>query len=104
MTGAGAEQRTLRRARVRPERVRLRRPVQITERPGEAVEMVLGAVVIIARAKWPVHADQGPPRGRGIPAGGVAPPANTPGILGRRALPSGRRAPRSGPSSPWTGH
>ena len=34
------------------------------------------------------------PRGRGIPAGGVAPPSHTPGILSRRALPSGRRAPR----------
>ena len=31
--------------------------------------------------------------GRGIPPGGVAPPSNTPGILGRRALPAGRRAP-----------
>src|SRR6267154_1806761 len=30
--------------------------------------------------------------GRCIPAGGVAPPSNTPGILGRRALPSGRLA------------
>jgi hypothetical protein len=41
---------------------------------------------------------------RGIPAGCVAPLSNTPGILGRRALPSGRRAPRSGPSSAWTDH
>ena len=30
--------------------------------------------------------------GRCIPAGGVAPPSNTPGILGRRALPAGRLA------------
>src|SRR5262245_2063318 len=30
--------------------------------------------------------------GRCIPAGGVAPRSNTPGILGRRALPSGRLA------------
>ena len=30
--------------------------------------------------------------GRGIPAGGVAPPSNTPGIIGRRALPPGRLA------------
>src|SRR5256712_9810004 len=30
--------------------------------------------------------------GRCIPAGYVAPPSNTPGILGRRALPSGRLA------------
>src|SRR5437773_11414247 len=37
-------------------------------------------------------------------AGGVAPPSNTLGILGRRALPSGRRAPRSGPCSACTGH
>src|SRR5438034_6694907 len=29
---------------------------------------------------------------RCIPAGGVAPPSNTPGILGRRALPAGRLA------------
>jgi hypothetical protein len=50
MACAGSGQRTLRRAAVRPEGIRLRRPVQITERPGEAVEMVLGAVVIIARA------------------------------------------------------
>ena len=35
------------------------------------------------------------PFGRGIPAGGVAPRSNTPGILARRALPSGRRAPKS---------
>ena len=33
-------------------------------------------------------------RGRGIPAGCVTPPSHTPGMLGRRALPSGRRAPR----------
>jgi hypothetical protein len=32
---------------------------------------------------------------RGIPAGGVAPPSNTRGILSRRALPSGRRAPKA---------
>src|SRR5437870_8977564 len=30
--------------------------------------------------------------GRCIPAGCVAPPSNTPGILGRRALPAGRLA------------
>jgi len=29
---------------------------------------------------------------RCIPAGGVAPPSNTPGILSRRALPAGRLA------------
>src|SRR5712692_1518456 len=29
---------------------------------------------------------------RCIPPGGVAPPSNTPGILGRRALPAGRIA------------
>ena len=43
---------------------------------------------------------QGAPAGRGIPAGGVAPPSNTPGILGRRALPAGRRAPESTPVQP----
>ena len=47
----------------------------------------------------PVPGEKGPPRGRGIPVGRVAPPANTSSILGRRALPPGRRAPRSGPSS-----
>ena len=52
----------------------------------------------------PVSADQVVPSGRGIPAGGVAPPSNTPGILGRRALPSGRRAPESSPDSADTGH
>ena len=31
----------------------------------------------------------------GIPSGGVAPPANIPDILGRRALPDGRRAPEN---------
>jgi hypothetical protein len=31
--------------------------------------------------------------GRGIPAGGVAPPSHMVYMLGRRALPSGRRAP-----------
>jgi hypothetical protein len=50
MAGAGSGQRTRRRATVRPEGIRLRRPVQITDGPGEAVEMVLGAVVIIANA------------------------------------------------------
>ena len=33
--------------------------------------------------------------GRGIPPGGVAPPSNIPDILGRRALPVGRRAPEN---------
>ena len=42
--------------------------------------------------------------GRGIPAGGVAPPSHTPGMLGRRALPSGRRAPKSTTDSADTGH
>src|SRR6267142_3008530 len=40
----------------------------------------------------------------GVTDGDTGTPSNTPGILGRRALPSGRRAPRSGPCSPWTGH
>jgi hypothetical protein len=31
--------------------------------------------------------------GQGIPAGGVAPPSHMSNLLGRRALPSGRRAP-----------
>jgi hypothetical protein len=47
---AGPGQHTLRRTAVRPEGIRLRRPVQIAERLGEAVEMVLGAVVIVANA------------------------------------------------------
>ena len=46
-------------------------------------------VTLVAR-----YADQGPPRGRGIPAGGVAPPSNTPVLSVVAALPSGRRAPR----------
>src|SRR5207247_1955939 len=54
--------------------------------------------------QWPVLADQGPPRGRGIPAGCVARRSNIPDILAPRALPSGRRAPRSGPRSARTGH
>jgi len=35
--------------------------------------------------------------GRGIPSGGVAPPSDIPDILGRRALPAGRRAPENLP-------
>ena len=42
--------------------------------------------------------------GRGIPAGGVAPPSDIPDILGRRALPSGRRAPGLMPRSTRSGH
>ena len=33
--------------------------------------------------------------GRAIPPGGFAPPLHTPGMLGRRALPRGRRAPEN---------
>jgi arylsulfatase A-like enzyme/Flp pilus assembly protein TadD len=33
--------------------------------------------------------------GRGIPSGSIAPPSNIPDILGRRALPDGRRAPEN---------
>jgi len=43
-------------------------------------------------------------RGRGIPAGGVAPPSNTLSIFGRRALPAGRRAPRLMPRITVPGH
>src|SRR5688500_3419210 len=35
-----------RRAAIPPERVRLLRPVEITRRPGEAVEVVLGGLVV----------------------------------------------------------
>src|SRR5262245_52848787 len=42
--------------------------------------------------------------GRGILAGCVAPPSDTPDILGRRALPSGRRAPGLMPRSTRSGH
>ena len=42
--------------------------------------------------------------GGGIPAGGVAPPSNALSILGRRALPSGRRAPEFGIRSADIGH
>src|SRR5260370_102091 len=37
-----------------------------------------GATVGPGSLSWPVHADQGPPRGPGIPAGCVAPPSNNP--------------------------
>ena len=39
-----------------------------------------------------------------MPAGGVAPPSNTPGMLGRRALPARRRAPKSSTAPADTGH
>src|ERR1700730_6620216 len=42
---------------------------------------------IAARGESPTAFGQ-----RCIPPGGVAPPSNTPGILGRRALPAGRIA------------
>ena len=42
--------------------------------------------------------------GRGIPPGGVAPPSNTPSILGRLALPFGRRAPKLVARIPDSGH
>ena len=42
--------------------------------------------------------------GRGIPTGGVAPPSQTPSLLGRRALPFGRRAPGPMPRITMPGH
>ena len=54
--------------------------------------------------QWPGSAERLPASGRGIPAGGVAPPLHTPGMLGRRAWPSGRRAPESGTCSADPGH
>src|SRR5207249_6546050 len=45
----------LRRIDKEPERVGLRRPIEIAERPGEAVEMVLGAVVIPVDRVEPAH-------------------------------------------------
>jgi hypothetical protein len=59
------------------------------------------AVAILVGLSFALQAQQGPAaRGeslaafdaRCIPAGCVAPPLNTPGILGRRALPAGRLA------------
>src|SRR6188508_2700969 len=47
------------------------------------------------RCEWPVRVICNAAFGRGIPAGIVAPPSNTPGMLSRRASPSGRRAPKS---------
>jgi outer membrane protein len=67
-----------------------------------AVAFVAHAAV--AQVPWPVSVDQGPASGRGIPAGCVAPPSHVPDMLGRRALPSGRRAPESNPCSTDTGH
>ncbi len=57
-----------------------------------------------AADEWPVPAEAVPLSGRGIPAGCVAPSSNTASILGRRALPSGRRAPEIGTASAGTGH
>ena len=48
---------------------------------------LLLALVLAARGESLTAFD-----GRCIPAGGVAPHSNTPGILGRRALPAGRLA------------
>jgi hypothetical protein len=48
---------------------------------------VTGAVGLAARGESLAAFD-----GRCIPGGCVAPPSNTPGILGRRALPAGRLA------------
>jgi hypothetical protein len=45
-------------------------------------------VILVSRIR-----DSATYSGRGIPASCVARPSNTPGILGRRALLSGRRAP-----------
>ena len=58
-----------------------------------------------AQLRWcPVPMVRDITPGRGIPAGCVAPLSNTPGILGRRALPSGCRAPGFMPRSTGTGH
>ena len=43
-------ERDLARARERPERRGLRRPIEISHRPGEAIEMMFGAVVILDNA------------------------------------------------------
>ena len=59
-----------------------------TTRPQEAAEGE--AWVLVSRVRNSLTFS-----GRGIPAGGVAPPLHTPGMLGRRALPSGRRAPEN---------
>jgi tetratricopeptide (TPR) repeat protein len=54
------------------------------------LSVLLSCVTLTARGASPAAFDGGC-----IPAGGVAPPSNTPGILSRRALPSGR-LPRLG--------
>jgi hypothetical protein len=71
--------------------------------PAFAVAVVVLATSVVAR-RWRRHrvpAPRGPAArgeslaafdGRCIPAGCVAPPSNTPGILRRRALPAGRLA------------
>ena len=48
VSGARVRQRKFPRAGIRTKGIRLRRPVEIARRPGEAIEVVLGAVVIVA--------------------------------------------------------
>ena len=48
MSGAWVRQRKFPRASVRTEGIRLGSPVEIARRPGKAIEVVLGAVVIVA--------------------------------------------------------
>src|SRR5712691_2078330 len=52
-----------------------------------ATALEMGQRALAARGESPAAFD-----GRCIPGGCVAPPSNTPGILGRRALPAGRLA------------
>ena len=41
-----------RRTVITPEGIRLRRPVEVTGRPGEAVEVVLGGLVVLERGRY----------------------------------------------------
>src|SRR5881396_2884079 len=52
---------------------------------GGLIVVLASVCIIAARGESLAAFDE-----RCIPAGGVAPPSNTPGILGRRALPAGR--------------
>jgi hypothetical protein len=48
VSGARVRQKKIPRAGVRTEGIRLGSPVEIARRPGKAIEVVLGAVVIVA--------------------------------------------------------
>src|SRR5215210_6031954 len=62
----------------------------------EDAEAAQGAEVLVSRLRSSLSFS-----GRGIPPGGVAPPSHTPGMLGRRAWPAGRRAAENQPRNFW---